>query len=281
MSAEDPEANGLAENFMKILKKSWHSSIVEGKKLKQEMYKLLRQYRATPHSSTGYAPAEVLFNRPFKTRLPNPVWPTHGSHELQKRHNELEKKHNASKTIQKYHKDQKANVRAHDIKVGDTVLLLQTPTKQRPWYDPSPYHVTQVAGTQVTATREDGKNITRDSQRFKKVQSGLHPANRYKSQRWPTNQTSEAQHEPQLGETVAQPSTQLTAATNPTGSDASSRSRTTDAAPDLPTGAPRQTSDGDVATTMADPEPRRPRTTEHRRPERTRRPPAYLRDYVP
>ena len=162
VSAEDPEANGLAENFMKVLKKSWHTLMVECKNPKQEMYKLLRQYRATPHSSTGRAPAEVLFNRPFKTRLPNLARPTHGSQGLKE-------KHDASKATQKHYKDLKANVRPHTITVGDKVLLLQTTTKQRPWYDPLPYHVTRVQGTQITVSREDGKTLTRDAQRLKKV----------------------------------------------------------------------------------------------------------------
>ena len=59
VSPEDPEANGLAKNFMKV----WHIANIEKKSHKQELYKFLRHYRATPHNSTGKAPAEVLFNR--------------------------------------------------------------------------------------------------------------------------------------------------------------------------------------------------------------------------
>ena len=33
---------------------------------KQEKYKFLRHYRATPHTTTGRAPAELLYNRPYK-----------------------------------------------------------------------------------------------------------------------------------------------------------------------------------------------------------------------
>ena len=177
VSPEDPEANGLAENFMKVLKKSWHTSLVENKGPKQELYKMLRQYRATPHSSTGRAPAEALFNRPYKVRLPNLDGPTHGSHDMKQ-------VHDASKLKQKHYKDKKATVRPHDIGVGDTVLLLQTPTKQRPWYDPSPYCVEKVQGTQITAVRNE-KSVTRDAQRFKKVQLDTRSANHYERQRYP------------------------------------------------------------------------------------------------
>ena len=70
VAPEDPEANGLAENFMKNVKKIWHSAIVEKKNPRQELCKFLRNYRSTPHTSTGKSPAEALFNREMKTRLP-------------------------------------------------------------------------------------------------------------------------------------------------------------------------------------------------------------------
>jgi hypothetical protein len=70
VSPEDPEANGLAENFMKVLSKVWHIARIEGKAYKQEIYRFLRQYRATPHSVTQKPPAEALFTRSYHVRLP-------------------------------------------------------------------------------------------------------------------------------------------------------------------------------------------------------------------
>ena len=43
---------------------------MENKTSKQEMLKFLRNYRATPHTSTKTSPATALFGRPMKTRLP-------------------------------------------------------------------------------------------------------------------------------------------------------------------------------------------------------------------
>ncbi len=160
VSAEDPEANGLAENFMKSIKKVWHASRIEGKGFKQEMYKFLRQQRSTAHSSTGKAPAELLFNRKIRTRLPDitesqadPV---------------LRDSDKAAKLRQKKYKDAKSNVRPHSITVGDKVLLLQKESKLNSRYDPRPYTVTTVQGTQITATR--GSQIRkRDAKLFKKI----------------------------------------------------------------------------------------------------------------
>ena len=70
VAPEDPEANGLAENFMKVIKKVWQSALVEKKNPRQELYKFLRNYRSTPHTSTGKSPAEALFGRAIRTRLP-------------------------------------------------------------------------------------------------------------------------------------------------------------------------------------------------------------------
>ena len=69
-SAEDPEANGLAEAFMKVCQKIWHTAIVEGKNPRAEINKTLQLYRSTPHPTTGFAPAELLYGRKLRTRLP-------------------------------------------------------------------------------------------------------------------------------------------------------------------------------------------------------------------
>ena len=52
-SAQDPEANGLAEAFMKHAKKVWHTSIISHKEPTLELNKHLKMYRATPHPTTG------------------------------------------------------------------------------------------------------------------------------------------------------------------------------------------------------------------------------------
>ena len=59
-------------------------------------------------------------------------------------------------------------MRPHNIVPGDLVLLPQKKSKTQPQYDPDPYTVTKVMGTQITATRGQ-KSRTRDAQKFKKV----------------------------------------------------------------------------------------------------------------
>jgi len=174
VTPEDPEANGLAENFMKNVKKIWHSAIVEKKNPRQELYKFLRNYRSTPHSSTGKSPAEALFNREIKTRLPQIMKPTDDQ--------AIRDKDAAAKAMQKFHKDANKTVRPHNIKVGDAVLIQRKQTKSKSRYDPDPFRVSEVRGTQITATR-DHTVRTRDAQKFKKIQ--VANPKTYESQREP------------------------------------------------------------------------------------------------
>ena len=133
---------------------------MEKKNPRQELYKFLRNYRSTPHTSTGKSPAEALFGRQIKTRLPQFM--------KESEDEGMRKKDKESKANQKKYKDAKKTVQPHNIEVGDTVLLKRKQTKTTSRYDPSPFRVTDVKGTQITAAREHQVR-TRDAQRFKKV----------------------------------------------------------------------------------------------------------------
>ena len=65
-----PKAHGEAERFVQTLEKNIRIAHLEGKNWKQELYKFLRQYRATPHSTTNVSPSEALNKRKLKTTIP-------------------------------------------------------------------------------------------------------------------------------------------------------------------------------------------------------------------
>lgn len=164
-SPYDPEANGLAESFMKHVKKIWHTATLEQKDPTLEINKHLRVQRATPHPSTGVAPAELLYGRLYKTRLPDMRTDPASSRPdiLQARERDKQ-----AKMKQKEYKDAKTNVKPHSIQEGDKVLLGRKQTKLKSPYDPAPYTVIQVHGTQIVARRGEQQK-TRDSQYWKKV----------------------------------------------------------------------------------------------------------------
>ena len=69
-SADDPEANGLAERFMQTLEKGWETAVVENVDPLAALNRMLKNYRNTEHSVTKRKPAEWLFERLIKMRIP-------------------------------------------------------------------------------------------------------------------------------------------------------------------------------------------------------------------
>ena len=113
-----PSSNGLAENFMKMLLKVGHTAYSEKKDPRQEVYKYLLSYRATPHSTTGKTPAELLFNRKLRTPVPI-LFPRCRTDQSVKRHDAQKKNR-----MKEYH-DKKRDAKTTVIKVGDQVLVKQ------------------------------------------------------------------------------------------------------------------------------------------------------------
>ena len=66
-----PQANGEVERFMRTLQKAIPTAHAEGKNWKTCMYDFLLSYRTPPHATTGVAPAELLFKRTVRTKLPD------------------------------------------------------------------------------------------------------------------------------------------------------------------------------------------------------------------
>ncbi|XP_022808367.1 uncharacterized protein K02A2.6-like [Stylophora pistillata] len=65
-----PQANGEAERQNKSLHKRMKIAQAEEKEWKNEVRKYLVTYRSTPHTTTGVSPAELLFGRKMRTKLP-------------------------------------------------------------------------------------------------------------------------------------------------------------------------------------------------------------------
>ena len=163
-----PQANSEAENFMKPLTKAIRSAHAEGKNWKKDVYLFLLNYRATPHSTTGFAPSELLFNRKIKTKLPQLT--VNSQTEM---NSKVQKNDKEAKEKMKRHADEKSHVKVSDIKVGDTVLIRQK--KQNKFstkFDPSPFYVVRRKGTMITAVR-NRKYVSRNVSHFKKIESSI------------------------------------------------------------------------------------------------------------
>lgn len=65
-----PQANGEVERQNRSLLKRVRIAQIEKKNWREEIDNYLMSYRTTPHTVTGVSPAELLFKRKLRTRLP-------------------------------------------------------------------------------------------------------------------------------------------------------------------------------------------------------------------
>ena len=66
-----PEANGLVERFMRTIGKVIRTAEIERKDWRRELYRFLRNYRATPHPALKQSPFVILMGREPRTLLPD------------------------------------------------------------------------------------------------------------------------------------------------------------------------------------------------------------------
>ena len=164
-----PHGNAEAENFMKPLEKAVRTAVVENKNWKRVINRFLLNYRATPHSTTGKSPAELLFNRKIRTRLPEM-----SSQETSPSHLALQQKDDDAKKKMKEYADKKSRAKESPIRVGDSVLVRQAKeNKLFSKFKPNPYRVVKMKGTRVTVERH-GHFITRNISHYKKLPDGAY-----------------------------------------------------------------------------------------------------------
>ena len=65
-----PRANGEVERFVKTLKKCVKAAKSDGKNWRKEMQAFLRNYRTSPHATTGVAPSTLFLKRAVRNKLP-------------------------------------------------------------------------------------------------------------------------------------------------------------------------------------------------------------------
>ena len=129
---------------------------MQGMPWKQQLNIFLREYRSTPHSTTGKSPSELLFQGGMNTKIPLAC-------PITIRTDSEVRKDTDAKAKMKVHSDERRHATLSNIKPGDTVLCRQLKkNKLTTPYNKEPLIVTIVKGTMVTAGR-NGYAITRNS----------------------------------------------------------------------------------------------------------------------
>lgn len=163
-----PQSNGEIERFMRTIEKFIRAVIIEGGNWRQELFRFLRHYRATPHTSTGVSPAELLNGRKLRTELPRYESENESKSDL------FEKAKIRDERVKVYMKDLrdfKNNAEYHSFKIGDTVLVKQDKkNKFSTPFLPEPLEITKVQGSRITAESNISNRIfERDSSWFKPI----------------------------------------------------------------------------------------------------------------
>lgn len=159
-----PQANAIAERFMRTLGKAVRVAETQGLPWKQQLNIFLREYRATPHSTTESSPAELLFQRKVYTKIPSFTHTVSNSSD-----SEVRAKDSKAKAKMKSHADSHCRATPHTLTPGDTVLHRQPKhNKLTTPYNSKPYTVTKAKGSMITAARK-GHSIVRNASFFKKI----------------------------------------------------------------------------------------------------------------
>ena len=165
-----PLANGEAEAFMKPLQKAVQAAHAEGRDWHVALNHFLLNYRATPHTTTNKAPAELLFNRSIRTKLPEvPI--SNGKHQAKFQH--LRTTDSLKKDKMKKYADKKRNAQFSTIRPGDQVIVLQQKkNKFSTKYETELLKVVKKKGSMITARRHGGSTVTGNVSHLKLIPRG-------------------------------------------------------------------------------------------------------------
>ncbi|XP_028408174.1 uncharacterized protein K02A2.6-like [Dendronephthya gigantea] len=160
-----PQANGEAERFMKTVTKAIRTAHSEGRRWQDELDTFLLNYRSTPHSTTHTSPAELLFNRVIRNKLPS-FSSLQPSEDSDQQHVVCDKE---EKRKMKMHADRRNKAKESPLKVGDYVLV-KTPKDNKlslPFQSETIQSI-EIKGNMVTA-RNAEQMVTRNVSFFKRL----------------------------------------------------------------------------------------------------------------
>jgi hypothetical protein len=146
-----PRANGTCERLMKSIGKIIRSANMDNSDWEHELTEFLRNYRATPHTTTKIPPRDLIFKTNSSTSSIGNIMRANTTK------NEscfIQAELNNKKAKQARKERMKQVDKTSKFRVGELVLLKNhNPTKIQPLFDPNPYQIMEIKGTQVKIRR--------------------------------------------------------------------------------------------------------------------------------
>lgn len=176
-----PQENGEVERQNRSLLKRLEISQHEKRNWQEDLQTYLMMYRSTPHSTTLKSPAELMFNRNIRDKLP--------SVEQKKDEwmdGEVRERDALMKQKGKEYADRKRGAKLNDVSIGDEVVAKRQviTNKLATKFEPTVYKVVKRNGSEVTIENEGtGSQYRRNVAHIKKLPS---PSNSEPQQQQPT-----------------------------------------------------------------------------------------------
>ncbi|KAJ8411636.1 hypothetical protein AAFF_G00164440 [Aldrovandia affinis] len=163
-TAKWAQANGEVERQNVALMKRIRIAHSEGLDWKRELRKYVTVYRRIDHATTGKSPAELLFNRKMRGKLPDVTEPRTDT--------EVRDRDSERKGKSKLYTDERRRAQHSDVEVGDTVLVRQDKVdKFTTTFNATPHKVVSKTGSHVIMESPAGARYERNSTFVKKYQT--------------------------------------------------------------------------------------------------------------
>ncbi|XP_055309417.1 uncharacterized protein K02A2.6-like [Sitodiplosis mosellana] len=139
-----PQQNGEVERQNRSLLKRLSICQSEKGNWQEDLQKYLLMYRSTPHSTTLKTPAELMFNRNIRDKLPSM------DQHIEREDSEVRDRDADMKRKGKEYADRKRNAKANDIEEGDEVVVKRqiVSNKLDTAFEPATHTVTKRMGSE-------------------------------------------------------------------------------------------------------------------------------------
>lgn len=158
------QANGEVERQNRTIMKAIKTIIAEGNDQKKEFNTFLKAYRSTPHTVTNVSPAELMYGRKMRTKLPEFCLEYTGCDD------EIRMRDSNCKEKGKKYYDKRCHVKKRQVNEGDVVVLQQKKeNKLSPNFIREPYRVLEKKGNSIQIESSDGIQRRRNVIHMKKI----------------------------------------------------------------------------------------------------------------